>query len=124
MLDSAAVVISAICAVHCLALPIVLVAFPILGSTILTDEMFHSFLLWFILPTSIVAVALGRKNHPDKAVILLVGFGLLLILIAAFWAQDHAERWVDTALSVTGGAILAAGHLRNFLICRRQETAA
>lgn len=118
LLDSSAVVISAVCAIHCLALPLLLVLFPLLGATVMADEAFHALLLWFILPTSVIAVALARLNHRDTTVLLLVGSGLAILVAAAIWAHDYAPAWVDAAMSVTGGAILAVGHIRNFRICR------
>jgi hypothetical protein len=116
--DTLAVAISAICAIHCLALPVVLVAFPLLIGSALTDEAFHRIILWFIVPTSLLAVAAARRRHPDRGVLLLVGVGLLILCVAAFWAHEFAPPWVDTSLSVLGGLILAIGHIRNFRLCR------
>jgi len=118
LLDTSAVAISALCAVHCLALPVLLVLFPLLGATFMVDEHFHELLLWVILPTSVIAVGLARLNHRDTAVLVLVITGLAFIIGAALWAHNNAPAWVDTAMSVTGGLILAAGHIRNFRICR------
>jgi len=119
LLDITAVAVSGLCALHCLALPFLLVLFPLLGTTILTDEAFHQVLLWFILPTSLVAVGLARIRHRDKLVLALVGAGMAILVGAAVWAHDHAELWLDQAMSLTGGAILAVGHIRNFLLCRK-----
>ena len=119
LLDGSAVFISAVCAVHCLALPALLVLFPLLGGTIMADEAFHAVLLWVILPTSILAVGLAMFRHRDWIVLALVGIGLAILVGAALWAHDHAEAWVDVAMSITGGMILAVGHIRNFMICRR-----
>jgi hypothetical protein len=117
-LDSCAVSISAICAIHCLALPAVLIIFPLLGGTLLSDEFFHSMLLWIILPTSVIAIFLARRQHPDRRVLVLVGAGMLILVAAALWAHDYASSWVDTAMSISGGALLATGHIRNLLLCR------
>jgi len=118
LLDGSAVVISALCAIHCLALPLLLILFPVLGASVLTDESFHALLLWVIMPTSVIAVGLAVPRHKDVWVIGMVGLGLAILVLAAFWAHDHSEPWVDKAMSVTGGAILAAGHIRNFIVCR------
>lgn len=117
-LDFLAVAISGLCAVHCLLLPVVLIAFPILGVGILSDEMFHQLLLWAVLPTSVLAVVLARFGHPDVWVVVLVTLGLATLTLGALWAHDNAAPWVDKALSLSGGAVLAIGHLRNFQLCR------
>lgn len=109
---------SALCAAHCLAPPVLLLTFPLLGHSMLTDELFHQLLLWVIVPTSVLAVVLARLSQPDTPVLLLVASGMVVLFIAAFWAHDHAERWIDTALSLLGGVLLAVGHIRNFLLCR------
>ncbi len=116
--DAAAVAISAVCALHCLALPVLLIAFPLLVGSVITDEAFHRIILWVIVPTSVLAVAAARRRHPDRLVVLLVATGLAILFLGAFWAHDHADPWVDTALSVLGGLILAVGHIRNFRLCR------
>jgi hypothetical protein len=119
LLDGGSVIISAICALHCLALPFLLVLFPLLGATIMTDESFHAVLLWVILPTSLLAAGLSMFRHRDWMVIGLLGVGLITLVAGALWAHDHAVPWVDAAMSVSGGAVLAAGHIRNLLICRQ-----
>lgn len=116
--DFCAVTISGLCAIHCLLLPVILIAFPLLGGGILTDEAFHQILLWVILPTSIIAVLLARYKHPDNLVIALIAGGLVILTLGALWAHDNAAPWVDKAMSLTGGAILAIGHIRNFRLCR------
>jgi hypothetical protein len=52
-------------------------------------------------------------------VIGLLGVGLITLVAGALWAHDHAVPWVDAAMSVSGGVVLAAGHIRNLLICRQ-----
>ena len=84
LLDAAAVAISAICAIHCVALPVVLIAFPLLAGSVLTDEAFHQIIIWIIVPTSVFAVLAARRSHPDKQVLMLVGTGLGVLLLAAF----------------------------------------
>ncbi len=118
ILDRCSVVISGVCVIHCLALPPLLILFPLLGGTVLTDELFHVMLLWIIIPTSVVAIAMARRHHPDSLVLVLVGIGIMVLLVGAFWAHDHAAAWVDTALSIMGSGLLASGHIRNFRLCR------
>ncbi len=118
LLDAGAVAISVLCALHCLALPLLLVVFPLLGATVMTDESFHAILLWVILPTSVVAVGLAWGRHHDVWVFALVGVGLVILVAAALWAHDRAPAWVDQTLSVAGGTVLAVGHIRNSLLCQ------
>lgn len=118
ILDRCSVVISAVCVAHCIALPPLLILFPLLGGTVLTDELFHVMLLWIIIPTSVIAIAMARRHHPDSLVLVLVSTGIMVLMVGAFWAHDHAEAWVDTTLSIMGSGLLASGHIRNFRLCR------
>ena len=86
----------------------------------MTDESFHAILLWIILPTSLIAVALAWPRLRDGSVALMVGVGLLILVAAALWAHNNAPLWVDKAMSLVGGAVLAIGHIRNFLLCRHR----
>lgn len=122
-IDSSAVAISALCAVHCLALPVVMIVFPLLAGSVLMDEFFHQMLLWVILPTSALAVLLARRSHPDRLVLVLVGAGLVILVVGALWAHDNAQPWVDKLLALVGGGILALGHVRNFRLCRHGKSA-
>ena len=97
-----------------------LVLFPLLGATVVTDESFHAILLWVILPTSLIAVALAWPRHRDGFVPFMVASGLLILVAAALWAHNHAPLWVDKAMSIAGGAVLAIGHVLNFLRCRHR----
>ena len=84
----------------------------------LSDELFHQLLLWVIVPTSVVAVALARLRHPDVWVVVLVVTGLLILIGGALWAHDYAPHWADTFMALAGGALLATGHIRNFRLCK------
>ena len=58
-LDSLGVLLSGICIVHCLALPLLLALLPFLGGSLLGGHSFHEYLLLAVLPVSLVALGLG-----------------------------------------------------------------
>jgi len=95
-----------------------LLVFPLLIGSVFTDEDFHQLILWVIMPTSVIAVAAARYRHPDNKVLLWVGSGMTLLLLAAFWAHDHAPAWLDVSLTTVGGLVLAIGHIRNVRMSR------
>ena len=47
-LDKTAISLSVVCAVHCLFVPLVLLYAPTLAISVLTDEWFHSLLLFLV----------------------------------------------------------------------------
>ena len=117
-LDIAAISISGLCAVHCLLTPVALILFPILSGSLIASEDFHRFILWVILPTSGVAMFLGCRRHNNFSILVMGGAGLFLLVLSAFWVHDWVGEWGERLLTLVGGAILAAGHVRNYLLCR------
>ena len=57
--DKLAISASTVCAIHCLGLPVALVAFPAIGGTFLGDEAFHFWLIWAVVPMSLFSLSLG-----------------------------------------------------------------
>lgn len=120
-LDILAISVSGLCAVHCLLTPLALILFPVLGGTVLAGEDFHQMLLWVILPTSSLALWLGCRRHKDRRVLLMGLVGLSLLLLAAFFAHEWIGEWGERLVTVVGSAIMAAGHLRNYRLCRSDQ---
>ena len=118
-LDKLAVSTSTICAVHCLSLPLLLGVFPALGATVFGQEAFHVWLLWLVIPLSVVALSMGCRQHKSLSVILLGLLGLSLLIIAATLGHDVLGENGERAVTLVGAIAIAAGHLRNFALCRR-----
>ena len=49
ILDKYAISTSAVCAIHCLSLPVLLGLFPALSASIFGQELFHVLLLWMVI---------------------------------------------------------------------------
>jgi hypothetical protein len=118
--DGIGILGSAMCALHCAAAPVGLVAGTVLPSLLATDETLHQMLLGAILPASALAFGLGCARHKDYWVLLLGVLGLLG-LFASVAAHDAlgetGERW-----GMVGAAgLLIAAHLRNFRACRAER---
>ena len=116
--DRAAILISAACVVHCLLLPIGVIAFPVLATSFLSEGTFHTVLLWVILPTSLFALALGCRRHRDPAVIALGASGLLLLALAVIAIHPTYGEGSERVASLVGSVALIAAHLRNQRLCR------
>lgn len=122
-LDRMAISVSALCMLHCLATPILLVAVPILSSTLMADEEFHLFMVIFVLPISLIALFIGCRRHKDRAVLLLGGLGLLSLVLVAYLGHDLLGEQGEKVATVASGVILAIGHLRNYRLCRHGQCA-
>lgn len=120
-LDGMAIALSAACVVHCLLLPLLIVLFPILGSTVLADESFHGLLLVLIIPSSALAFYLGCRQHGDGSVLWLGLTGIFLLTVAAAVGVAGLGIVGEKLLTGAGGALLATGHVINFRRCRARR---
>lgn len=110
-LDVIAVAASALCLVHCLLLPALLVFVPTLTAFVAVPETFHTVALIFAVPTSALAIAAGFRRHGRRQPALLVIPGLALLASGALAAE---AQWVETAMTVAGALLLSAGHALNW----------
>jgi len=118
LLDKVAVSTSAICAIHCLCLPLLLGVFPAMGATLFGDEFFHVLLLWMVIPLGLVALFLGCRKHKSRLVAVMGLIGLTFLVIAASAGHDLLGEAGERAATLIGAVAIAAGHLRNYTLCR------
>jgi len=109
--DKFAIGLSLICAIHCLALPILLIILPSMIALQLDNEIFHTLIIITVLPVSIFALTLGYKQHKRNWLLILGFTGLLLLVIAVILGEEM--------LTVLGASLVAAGHLWNFRLCQQ-----
>ncbi len=121
VLDKFAVSTSAICAVHCLCLPLLLGFFPALGASLFGQETFHVILLWLVIPLSCVALTLGCRKHRSLSVALIGLVGLTLLIIAASLGHGILGEVGERIFTLMGALLIAVGHVRNYTLCRRVE---
>ena len=70
-LDSLAISMSLICAVHCLLTPVLIALLPIISTTFWVHENFHLWMVFLVVPTTSLAVFMGCRQHKDKFVAML-----------------------------------------------------
>lgn len=121
VLDFIGLSLSALCAVHCVLIPVAIIMFPVLSSGLFGDEGFHKLLLWAILPSSTLAFFLGCKRHKDFYVLALGVSGLCLLIITSILGHEILGEIREKVLVVLGGLIISLGHVRNFILCRHDE---
>ena len=119
--DKAAISLSFICTLHCLAVPFAVALLPTLAAINLEDEAFHLWMVIAVIPTSLLALSMGCKKHRDYRVPLLGITGLSLLILAAFFGHDLLGESVETAVTVLGAIIIAAGHLLNHRLCQHSR---
>ena len=122
-MDTAAVVLSGVCMLHCLALPIALTILPIVNVTLLDESTFHLIMMAVILPISVIALTIGCRQHKDTLTLVLGSIGLVILTITAIFGHDMFGLTGERAVTSIGGLILAAAHIQNYLCCRDNDCA-
>lgn len=117
-LDRTAIGLSVLCLLHCLALPLALIAGSSFTALWFADERFHQLLVFLVLPTSIVALMLGCKKHKTWSVLAWGFSGVCVLTIAALFAHDLVGESGEKILTVIGSIFVFVGHVFNFRLCR------
>ena len=117
----AAVGLSGLCLAHCLALPLLAGALPVLMPFV--DGHLHVQMLMFVLPLSAVAIGIGMTRHRNLRVAWSAAIGLILLIIGATVAHEHLGIVADRVFTVSGAIVLAAAHFYNGLLSRRHRLA-
>ena len=118
-LDGAAVALSGLCLLHCLALPFFAGALPLLMP--FTESHLHAQVLFFAVPLSALAIGIGYARHRDPRVVLAALSGLGLLVVGATVAHGSLGVIADRLFTVSGSIVLAAAHLWNGLLSRRHR---
>jgi len=111
--DNAGAFLSMACAVHCVAMPLVVTMLPLVGLGFLAGEPAEYAFIGAVLlaADSVVSgVRHHRKWRAFPTLVLAVG-----IIVTGFMA---AEGSFEVILHVTGGVLLATTHLLNRHLCR------
>jgi len=117
LLDKIAVGLSGLCLLHCLLLPFVVAVLPFLGQ--FDEDHLHAELLIFVIPVSVIALAVGFRRHGQSSVLFTGAAGLIILILGALVVHDLYGLIADRAMTVSGSLILAYTHYRNFLLAKK-----
>ena len=109
LLDRGAILLSALCLLHCLAVPLVIVAVPAVAMALPGQNWVHLVILATAAPLAAVALWRGWRRHRDRRPALLGAVGLALLVTGVAVGESDLE----TVLTVVGGLVLAAAHWSN-----------
>ena len=145
-LDRLAIGMAAVCAVHCLLTPILIISLPIIATSFFVHKDFHLWMLLLVLPTTGLAIFMGCRKHKDKIVGMLSALGLSILICALVHERMHNSQHAEAAnhaahctscardiskepvpmhaggwINTLGGILLAGAHVRNYRLCRRSR---
>lgn len=117
--DRIAITLSAVCIVHCLAVPLVVAVLPIAAVSFGESEHFHGLMMWLVVPTSLVGFTLGYRLHRRAGLVALGAAGVVILGTAALWGHTAWTEAVEVTVSVAGSLLLGLAHWWNFQEVRR-----
>ena len=119
--DKAAISVSGLCLVHCLALPLLVAFYPVAFVLALSEEFFHWAMVMMAIPISTASLFIGCQKH-EKRQVLLVGVVALALLLAPFAVPHEViNEQMEVVVTVLGALLLATAHIMNFRLCRAAE---
>jgi hypothetical protein len=112
-------VLSGVCVLHCLLAPLLLTLLPIFSlNTFLEDLLFHQLMLWLVLPTSVVALLIGCRNHRNWSILGAGAIGMIMLIVIAIVGHDLLLPWQEKLATSVAGISLAISHILNFRACQ------
>jgi hypothetical protein len=113
MLDRIGITAASLCALHCILLPVLLPALPLLGLSFLAD---HAWEHVFLIATGILgtfALFSGFKKYHKR----LYPFYLLFLGIAIYWIKHDFAENLQPYFIVIGASLIVAAHVINLKLC-------
>jgi hypothetical protein len=112
--DRLGVVMSVICILHCLAMPLIAALLPLAAAL---EGQTHAVLAAGIVLVGAAAFVPGYRSHGKAGVIALAAAGVSAIVSPVVFEALVAEG-LEQALIVSGGIALIAAHAANVYFCR------
>jgi hypothetical protein len=111
--DSLGIVTSSLCLLHCLALPVLVLALPTFSHLAEHDDQTHFWLVGWVLIFACLALIAQTKHRKNSSVIALMSLGLSAVLIATFATTLGLSQTLELPLITIGNAMVIGAHHLN-----------
>lgn len=107
-------IISGLCIVHCMAVPLVLLLAPTIAAQFFPSEDWtHVILLAFILGVAGISFVSGYRVHGQWRPVAWLVAGLSLVVYATFFAHKQLGHYFEPIFAIAGSACLIRAHILN-----------
>lgn len=113
MLDRIGITATSLCALHCILLPVILPALPLLGIGFLADHMWEHVFLIVTAVLGSIAMFSGFKRYHKK----LYPFYLLMLGVVIYWQKHDFSETVQPLFIMIGATLIVAAHIINIKLC-------
>jgi len=109
--DKLGLSLSALCAIHCLFVPVILALLPLSPVALTIEHWLHPIFVLLIAPTVFYA---ARRSHYNRKIVYLLSFGLILIIIGWLAGDYWLGELFETIATLIGSIVLIVGHWLNY----------
>jgi hypothetical protein len=117
-MDRLGIVASAACAIHCLALPVILSLSSVFAHFLPTEEHTHRTLAVAVALIGSLALGTGYRKHRRAGPFIFMAVGLGLILATAYEGDRLPSHAVEVAITMVGSCCMIVAHRMNHTFCR------
>ncbi|WP_286234603.1 MerC domain-containing protein [Thalassotalea sediminis] len=113
MLDRIGITATSLCALHCILLPVILPALPLLGLSFLADHTWEHVFLIITGVLGSIAMFSGFKRYHKK----LYPFYLLIVGLVVYWMKHDFSEQAEPFFIIIGATLIVAAHVINLKLC-------
>lgn len=114
--DKLGIFLSSLCAIHCLATPLLVLTLPMMGE-FFEQEWVHLLMALFVVPVGLFAFWSGYKHHQQINVFALGVLGLTMVGGASLAPHSWVEFFGYDLVTLFGGVFLVIAHVLNRRAC-------
>ena len=116
--DKLAISLSLACVIHCLFVPSFVILSSAFFATTFDNEFVHNLILFFAIPISLFALALGYKNHGAFSYFLVGIIGLIILIAAVILGEPLYGETGEIFFTMLGSVFVVFAHYKNHQICK------
>jgi hypothetical protein len=114
--DKIGMFLSSLCAIHCLATPLLVLALPVMGE-FFEQEWVHILMALFVVPVGLFAFYSGYQHHKQFRVFSLGVVGLTMVGGASLLPHEMVEINGLDVVTIIGSICLITAHIMNRRAC-------
>jgi len=113
MLDRIGITATSLCALHCILLPVLLPALPLLGLSFLADHQWEHFFLIVTAVLGTFALFSGFRKYHRR----IYPFYLLFLGITIYWIKHDFSEALEPYFIILGASLIVSAHVINLKLC-------
>jgi len=103
------------CAIHCLAMPLIVGVLPILGLSFLAEESAETWMVGIAVLVSVAGALWGFHRHRALRIVMTFAGAIGLMLVGRWLGESHP---LGLPLTIGGSITIAIAHLWGARLCR------